>query len=103
MRFACCTVALLASMLASGQTLPTFDLPGSLELVDLPAEATPVEAMMVSLHPVWSKKLARLEMSCLRVLHRPRFRMGFSDPETVSALPVEHHIRQSIFMLLISA
>ena len=50
MRFACCTVALLASMLASGQTLPTFDLPGSLELVDLPAEATPVEAMMVS-HP----------------------------------------------------
>src|SRR2546429_109703 len=70
---------------------------------DLPAEATPVEAMMVSLHPVWSKKLERLEMSWLRVLHRPRFRMGFSDPETVSALPVEHHIRQSIFMLLISA
>jgi len=52
MRFACCTVALVACVLASGQTLPTFDLPGSLELVDLPPEATPVEAMMVSLHPL---------------------------------------------------
>jgi len=45
-------VALVACVLASGQTLPTFDLPGSLELVDLPPEATPVEAMMVSLHPL---------------------------------------------------
>lgn len=52
MRFACCTVALVACALASGQTPPTFDLPGSLELVDLPPEATPVEAMMVSLRPL---------------------------------------------------
>src|SRR6266550_1450559 len=99
MRFACCTVALLASMLASGQTLPTFDLPGSLELVDLPAEATPVEAMMVSLHPVWSKKLAGLEFSGFGFLHGPRFRWVFPDPETLSALPVDHHIRQSFFIL----
>lgn len=51
MRFACFAVALVACVLVSGQTLPTFDLPGSLELVDRPPEATPVEAMMVSLHP----------------------------------------------------
>jgi len=31
-------------------TKPTFDLPGYLELVDRPPKATPVEAMMVSLH-----------------------------------------------------
>jgi len=31
-------------------TKPTFDLPGYLELVDRPPNATPVEAMMVSLH-----------------------------------------------------
>jgi hypothetical protein len=52
MRFACCSVALVGCLLAGGQTLPTFDLPGSLALVDLPPEATPVEAMMVSLHPL---------------------------------------------------
>jgi hypothetical protein len=52
MRFACCTAALVACVLVSGQTLPTFDLPGSLELVDRPPEATPVEAMMVGLHPL---------------------------------------------------
>lgn len=52
MRFACCTVALVACVLVSAQTLPTFDLPGSLELVDRPPYATPVEAMMVSLHPL---------------------------------------------------
>jgi hypothetical protein len=39
-------------MLVSGQTLPTFNLFGSLELVDMPPEATPVEAMMVGLHPL---------------------------------------------------
>src|SRR5258708_8516011 len=50
MRFACCTVDLVACALVSGQTPPTFDLPGSLELVDRPPEATPVEAMMVGLH-----------------------------------------------------
>ena len=38
--------------MVTGQTPPTFDLPGYLELVDRPAEATPVEAMMVSLHPL---------------------------------------------------
>ena len=52
MRFACCTVALVACVLVSGRTLPTFDLPGSLELVDRPPSATPVEAMMVGLHPL---------------------------------------------------
>lgn len=52
MRFVCCTVALAACVLVNGQTLPTFDLPGSLELVDRPPEATPVEAMLVSLHPL---------------------------------------------------
>ena len=52
MRFACYAVVLMACGLVSGRTLPTFDLPGSLELVDLPPQATPVEAMMVSLHPL---------------------------------------------------
>ena len=52
MRFACCTAALAACIFVNDQKAPTFDLPGSLELVDLPAQATPVEAMMVSLHPL---------------------------------------------------
>jgi hypothetical protein len=52
MRFACCAVLLLAYGLVTGRTQPTFDLPGHLELVDRPPEATPVEAMMVSLHPL---------------------------------------------------
>lgn len=58
MRFACCAVVLMACALVTGPrqptfdpTQPTFDLPGYLELVDRPPEATPVEAMMVSLHP----------------------------------------------------
>ena len=38
--------------MVTGRTPPTFDLPGYLELLDRPAEATPVEAMMVSLHPL---------------------------------------------------
>jgi hypothetical protein len=50
MRFACCAVALAACVLVSGQTLPTFNLSGSLELVDMPPTATPVEEMMVGLH-----------------------------------------------------
>jgi hypothetical protein len=41
-----------AYSMVTGRTPPTFDLPGYLELVDRPAEATPVEAMMVSLHPL---------------------------------------------------
>ena len=36
----------------TGRTPPTFELLGYLELVDRPPEATPVEAMMVSLHPL---------------------------------------------------
>ena len=57
MRFACCAVVLMACALVTGPRQPTFDprqptfdLPGYLELVDRPPEATPVEAMMVSLH-----------------------------------------------------
>lgn len=59
-------MALVACVLASGQTLPTFDLPGSLELVDLPPEATPVEAMMVSFTPwlvTMKSRLGRTEMA----------------------------------------
>jgi hypothetical protein len=41
-----------AYSMVTGRTPPTFDLPGFLVLVDRPAEATPVEAMMVSLHPL---------------------------------------------------
>src|SRR5215469_16957387 len=41
-----------AYSMVTGRTPPTFDLPGYLELLDRPAEATPVEAMMVSLHPL---------------------------------------------------
>ena len=41
-----------AYSMVTGRTPPTFDLPGYLELVDRPAEATSVEAMMVSLHPL---------------------------------------------------
>lgn len=52
MRFACCTAALAACIFLNVQTAPTFDLPGSLQLVDRPPEATPVEAMMVGLHPL---------------------------------------------------
>src|SRR5215469_16232062 len=59
MRFACCAVVLMACALVTGPrqppfdpTQPPFDLPGYLELVDRPPEATPVEAMMVSLHPL---------------------------------------------------
>lgn len=66
MRFAGCAVVLMACGLASGRPRahrftgrhtvnsvpPTFDLPGRLELVDQPPEATPVEAMMVTLHPL---------------------------------------------------
>jgi hypothetical protein len=53
MRFACCTVALAACVsLVSAQRVPTFDLPGTLELVDRPPDATPVEAMMLGLHPL---------------------------------------------------
>ena len=54
MRFACCAVVLMACALVTGPrqptfdpTQPTFDLPGYLQLVDRPREATPVEAMMV--------------------------------------------------------
>ena len=53
MRFACCTVALAAcALLVRAHTVPTFDLPGSLELVDRPPNATPVEAMVLGLHPL---------------------------------------------------
>jgi hypothetical protein len=52
MRFACRAVVLMACGLATVRAQPTFDLPGRLELVDRPLEATPVEAMMVTLHPL---------------------------------------------------
>lgn len=52
MRIACCAVALMICGSVSGQTYSTFDLRGRLELVDRPSEATPVEAMLVSLHPL---------------------------------------------------
>jgi hypothetical protein len=52
MRIACCAVALVICGSVSGQTHSTFDLRGRLELVDRPPEATPVEAMLVSLHPL---------------------------------------------------
>jgi hypothetical protein len=52
MRMAWCAVALMICGSVSGQTHSTFDLPGSLELVDRPSVATPVEAMLVSLHPL---------------------------------------------------
>jgi len=32
------------------------------------------------------KKLERLEMAWLRILHRLRFRIGFSDPETAPTI-----------------
>ena len=52
MRFACRAVVLMACGLATVRAQPTFDLPGRLELVDRPSKATPVEAMMVTLHPL---------------------------------------------------
>jgi len=52
MRFACCAVVLMACALVSGRTQPTFDLLGRLELVDRPPGATPVQGLMVSLHPL---------------------------------------------------
>jgi len=51
MRVACIAVMLMACVQLSAQTLPTFDLHGNLDHVDLPSEATPVEAILVSLHP----------------------------------------------------
>jgi hypothetical protein len=55
-----------AYSMVTGRTPPTFDLPGYLELVDRPAEATPVEAMMVSLHPwflIMTLRLGQTEMA----------------------------------------
>jgi len=52
MRIACCAVALMICSTLSGQTHSTFDLGGRLELADRPSEATPVEAMLVTLHPL---------------------------------------------------
>ena len=43
MRNACRIVVLMACASVGGQTLPTFDLPGLLNLRDIPAGATPIE------------------------------------------------------------
>ena len=73
MRFACCAVVLMACALVTGPpqptfdpTQPAFDLPGYLELMDRPPEATPVEAMMVSLPPwflIMTFRLGQTEMA----------------------------------------
>jgi hypothetical protein len=52
MRIACCALAVVICSSLSGQTSATFDLVGGLELVDRPSDSTPVEAMLVTLHPL---------------------------------------------------
>jgi hypothetical protein len=52
MRTVFCAVTLLICSFLGGQSTSTFDLPGTLELVDRPPQATPVEAMLVTLHPL---------------------------------------------------
>lgn len=54
MRVACLAVMLTTCALAAAQTPPTFELHGSLKLVDRPPQATPVDSVMVSLHPLQS-------------------------------------------------
>jgi hypothetical protein len=48
MRIACCALAMVICSSLSSQTSSTFDLSGRLELVDLPPDPTPVEAMLVT-------------------------------------------------------
>jgi hypothetical protein len=48
MRVACCALAMVICSSLSSQTSSTFDLSGRLELVDLPPDPTPVEAMLVT-------------------------------------------------------
>jgi hypothetical protein len=52
MRIACSLVVLTLCGCLIAQTQPLFDLSGKLELVDAPSDATPVEAMLVTLHPL---------------------------------------------------
>jgi hypothetical protein len=53
MRIACFVVALVMfGCSINAQTHSSFDFRGTLELVDLPPQATPVEAMLVTLHPI---------------------------------------------------
>lgn len=52
MRVACLAVMLATCVVAAAQTPPTFELHGSLKLVDRPPQATPVDSVMVSLHPL---------------------------------------------------
>ena len=52
MRVACiAALVLVACAQMRAQPHRTFDLNGNLKLVDLPPEATPVEAIVVRLHP----------------------------------------------------
>lgn len=50
--------------------------------VDVASMSTLVELIDL----VWSKKLERLEIAQLRILHRLPFRMGFSDLETAPTI-----------------
>jgi hypothetical protein len=52
MRIACSLVVLMICGCLIAQAQSVFDVYGKLELVDLPPNATPVEAMLITLHPL---------------------------------------------------
>ncbi|MGB7583286.1 MAG: hypothetical protein WBM11_00475 [Terriglobales bacterium] len=69
MRGAIYTVVLIAGALAGGQTLPTFELPGTLQLRDAPAESTPIER----LGPVRVRSLEHLNVVDAQLDRNGRF------------------------------